>query len=142
MLRFAQIVIKTYIGDEMSAMVPIVKEYAQGLVPSEWRGTFSAIVASFIDGDFTLTRGIEGVRPITIEDAVAIETNISEYGGRLVALPDDTWQSSVCQWMDEYWEVLVDLYTQEEGRSDLVLHARVYEDSAAYRFDIDSVYVP
>lgn len=38
--------------------------------------------------------------------------------------------------------VLVDLYTVEEGASDLVLAMRVYEKRSAFEFEILSVYVP
>lgn len=41
-----------------------------------------------------------------------------------------------------YWDVLVDVFTVEEGRSDLVLFARVFERGDGYRFEIASVHVP
>ena len=44
--------------------------------------------------------------------------------------------------MGEYWEVLVDLYTVESGRSDMVLHARVFAENDGYRIEPGMVYVP
>jgi hypothetical protein len=57
-------------------------------------------------------------------------------------LPEETWKTSACQWMRGYWDVLVDLFTVEEGASDLALAVRVYEEGSAYAFDIQSVHVP
>lgn len=50
--------------------------------------------------------------------------------------------SSVSQWMGTHWEVLVDLWTIESGRSDLVLTVFVLETTDGFRFEIDSVHVP
>ena len=44
--------------------------------------------------------------------------------------------------MDRYWEVLIDLWTVGEGRSDLVLRAEVSEVENGYLFDLQLVYVP
>ena len=57
------------------------------------------------------------------------------------------WRPVLCeiacaQWMGTHWEVLVDLWTKEEGRSDLVLHVKVVEDGASPRFTVHLVYVP
>jgi hypothetical protein len=59
--------------------------------------------------------------------AEQIRRYLADYGCTLVELPEDTWQTSVSQWMETHWEVLVDLWTAEEGRSDLVLAGRVVE---------------
>jgi hypothetical protein len=44
--------------------------------------------------------------------------------------------------MRGYWDVLVDLFTVEEGASDLVLAVGVYEKGSAYIFEVQSVHVP
>jgi hypothetical protein len=44
--------------------------------------------------------------------------------------------------MRTYWDVLVDLWTVESGRSDLALILRVYESEEEFRFEIESVHVP
>ena len=36
----------------------------------------------------------------------------------------------------------VDLYTEEEDASDLVLHVRVAEEGEGYAFEVHLVYVP
>ena len=93
-------------------------------------------------GDFDLVRRVKGVRPISAEDALRIADNIKCYGAQLTSLPEQAWQTSVCLWMIGYWHALVDLYTVEEGASDLVLDVRVYEEGQAFAFEIFSVYVP
>ena len=67
---------------------------------------------------------------------------MATYGAALVDLPEESWDTSVAQWMETYWEVLVDLWTVQEGRSDLVLHARVFEVGYDFEIKIDSIFVP
>ena len=127
----------------MSNTVPILKdEKNQSQVPSAWRRTFLEIVDGLRVGDFNLVRQVDGVRPLSAEDAARIAANIKGYGAQLTSLPEDTWQTSVCQWMIGYWDVLVDLYTVEEGASDLVLAMRVYQKGSDFDFEILSVHVP
>jgi hypothetical protein len=76
------------------------------------------------------------------EDATRILRNVAQYGETLVELPDDTWRTSVSQWMELYWEVIVDLWTSESGGSDLVMHVKVCEAVDAFRFELHDVYVP
>ncbi len=44
--------------------------------------------------------------------------------------------------MGDFWQVLVDLWTEGEGRSDMVLHMRIFDHESAYRFEVGLVYVP
>lgn len=117
-------------------------ESQQIFIPVVWRATFCSIVDALVRGDYSLLNSIAGVRPLSIDDANRIESNIKNYGCRLVNLPEDTWNTSVCQWMVGYWDVLVDLYTAEEGLSDLVLAVRVYEKNNSFEYEIHMVYVP
>jgi len=117
-------------------------EGSQIPIPELWRSTFKTIIEALKEDDFRLGQGIVGVRPISKENSAIIANNIVVYGCRLASLPEETWDSSVCLWMDGYWDVLVDLYTEEEGASDLVLAARVYEEGASFAFELQSVYVP
>lgn len=130
-------------GDYMSELIPVVKDENNELpVPSCWRNTFFEIVEAFKAGDYALERKVEGVLQISSEDADAIEHSICEYGDQVISLPDETWQSSVSLWMNGYWQVLVDLYTSNGGRSDLVLGVRVHEKDSAYVFEVRYVHVP
>ena len=127
----------------MTEAVPVLKdEHEQKPIPSVWRSTFSDIVEALKQGDYGLTRGVASVRPISAEKAAGIARYIKNYGAHLISLPEEAWQTSVCQWMRDYWDVLIDLYTIEEGASDLALAVRVYEEGSAYAFEVHLVYVP
>jgi hypothetical protein len=127
----------------MSDIVPILKdEHNQGPIPTAWRHVFADVVEGLKGGDFDLVRRVQGVRPLSEKDAIRIADNIKRYGAQLVSLPEETWRTSACQWMIGYWDALIDLYTVEEGASDLALAVRVYEEGNAYAFEILSVHVP
>lgn len=117
-------------------------EEEQQPIPSVWRQTIREIVEAFASNDFQLIKSISGVRQLSVEDAERISKSIESYGAHLSKLPEKAWETSVCQWMDGYWDVLIDLYTVEEGESDLVLSMRVLEAPQGYDFQIQSVYVP
>lgn len=90
----------------------------------------------------TPPRGIPSVASPSKATADQIRTYIADFGGTLAELPDEAWGSSVSQWMETHWEVLVDLWTVESGKSDLVLYLRVFEAGTGFRFEIDSLHVP
>lgn len=110
-------------------------------IPIVWRRTIDEIVEAFISGNFRL-KGINYVRDVSAEDADRIARNLDLYGAHLQPLPEGAWETSACQWMGSYWDALVDLYTVEEGASDLALSLRVYEDADQFQFDVHSVHVP
>jgi hypothetical protein len=82
------------------------------------------------------------VQQVSGETAAQIRDYIDAYGADLVTLSEETWKSSVCIWIDPFWDVLVDLWTESEGRSDMVLSTRVREEEQGYVFEIYMVYVP
>jgi hypothetical protein len=100
------------------------------------------VVRRFARGDYGLVAGISGVEQVSEKTATQIDSYVSEYGATLVELPNETWQTSVAQWMGTHWDILVDLWTAEEGRSDLVLFGKVDETSSGPRLKIHMVYVP
>jgi len=114
----------------------------KGQIANVWRSTFSDIVDSFVRMDYSLSHGIEGVSAISNETALHIKEYIQDYGEKLVQLPDETWGSSISIWMGSHWDVVIDLWTAGEGRSDLVLGAQVSEKDSRYIIDIGMVYVP
>ncbi|WPU55350.1 hypothetical protein SQW19_13515 [Stenotrophomonas acidaminiphila] len=111
----------------------------QRAIPEHWRPTFREIVSAFVAGEYG--RAIPAVEPISTQTAVNIQRYIRGYGATLAALPEDTWKSSVCMPAGDHWDAFVDLWTKEEGRSDLVLHAQVF-DSPAFSVKVHLVYVP
>ncbi|TQV65624.1 hypothetical protein FKG94_28425 [Exilibacterium tricleocarpae] len=111
-------------------------------VPTVWRPMFSSIVDALVKKDYSLSYKITGISSISNETAKYIKENIEDYGEELIQLPKETWKSSVYIWMGNHWDVLIDLWTAGEGRSDLVLRARVSESENGYTIDIVMVYVP
>ncbi|EPQ9986684.1 DUF7668 domain-containing protein [Vibrio vulnificus] len=126
----------------MSEEVLVVKDEVQRPIPTVWRQTFCQIVSSFVDHDYLLNRSLEGLVPVAQDIAEQIETYVKDYDENLVALPEQTWNSSVCMWMETHWDVLIDLWTETEGLSDLVLQAKVFESKDGYKYQIEMVYVP
>ncbi|HJQ24166.1 MAG TPA: hypothetical protein VKA60_09650 [Blastocatellia bacterium] len=111
-------------------------------IPSAWRPIFREVVKAFAHHDYHVSAGVPGVAPISDETASQVAEYIQDYGATLIELPEETWDSSVCMWMGNTWDALIDLWTLEEGRSDLVLRAHVLESSGGLVFHIDMVYVP
>jgi hypothetical protein len=111
-------------------------------IPDIWRETIHKIVDAFSDGDYSLSTGISNALPISQSTALELEESIAAYGASLITLPEKTWDSSQCQWAGDFWDVFIDLFTVEEGRSDLVLQLRVYEKDHDYLFKVYMIYVP
>ena len=127
----------------MSNITPVSKDSEkQSLILTAWRGALTTIVNSIARGECEKSAEIPGLRPISDSKCREIYKNVEDYGVRLVELPEATWNTSACQWMEGYWEVLVDLFSEEEGASDLALNVRVYEAGLDYSFEVRSIYVP
>lgn len=128
----------------MNETVPALKDDEnQTKVPTIWRGTLKSIVNSIKNNNFLFENSKNSITPISSDDQTLIRNNINEYGEELCDLPDETWDTSACQWMLDYWELYVDLFTVNEGLSDLVLSVRIFEqEHDSYLFEIQSVHVP
>lgn len=111
-------------------------------IATPWRPVLKQVVGAFVKADYRLASGVPDVAPISAAKARQIRAYLKDYGETLVELADDTWKTSISRWMEDYWEVLVDLWTEESGRSDMVLSARVYETKVGFRFEVLSVHVP
>ena len=128
----------------MDAEVTPLKDEVQTPVPHVWRDTLGAIVDSLIRGDARIGEGLESVDPISEAVSNHCREIVADYGSAtLIRLPEATWATSVAMWQGDRWDCLVDLWTAEEGRSDLVLEVAVSEDDGtAFRFRPYLVYVP
>jgi hypothetical protein len=115
---------------------------AEHPLAASWRPIFHEVVHAFVQGDYSTSHSLPQVRSIEPETANRMRAYVESYGATLVELPDQSWQSSVAQWMDTHWEVVVDLWTAEEGRSDLALHARVFEGKDNFEIQVEGVWVP
>jgi hypothetical protein len=124
-------------------VVPITKDSEnEGPIPSAWRPTLKNIVDAFVRHDYRLADGVAGVAPVSDETATQIRTYIQEYGATLVSLPQESWATSVCIWMGDRWDALIDLWTEEEGSSDLALQVHVLEVDSGFPMTVYMVYVP
>lgn len=111
-------------------------------VPRTWRPIIRSIVDSLKRGDYQLKNASPDVERLSEESAKGVLEVVTYYGETLDTLPEHTWNTSVCRWMGDRWELVVDLYTLESGASDLVLSLQVFETEATYRFKVDWVNVP
>lgn len=111
-------------------------------IADSWRPLLQEVVSAFAQQDYSLKRGIAGVLPIDHQVAEQIEHYLADYGEKLVSLPEATWETSCAQWMGDYWDVLVDLWTEGEGASDLVLTGKMEEVNGNPLFSVGLVYVP
>jgi hypothetical protein len=129
-------------GADSTASLAVKDESAAHPIAAAWRPVVREIVRAFVRGDYGLAQMVRGVEAIPLLTAEQIRAYVADYGATLVELPPDTWETSCAQWMGTHWDVLVDLWTKEEGRSDLVLSLRVVESGGEPRFAVQLVYVP
>jgi hypothetical protein len=123
--------------------VPVKDDHQERAVPDVWQPTLSAIVESLVREDVVVAADLSAVDPVSDDLSHACREAVRHYGDvTLVPLPKDTWDTSVCLWQGVRWQCLVDLWTEQEGRSDLVLDIDVRDDGRGYRYSINLVYVP
>jgi hypothetical protein len=127
----------------MSADVPILyDEDSATPVPTIWREKLIQIVEAFKTNDLISINHIKGVQNIELEYLQEIAENITNYGETLVSLPDETWNSSQAYWKGFCWDIILDLFTESEGHSDLILSMRVFETDGVFEYSIQNIYVP
>ncbi|HQZ58966.1 MAG TPA: hypothetical protein PLQ39_04645 [Acinetobacter sp.] len=126
----------------MSNFSPILYDEMPHKVPSAWRHTVQEIVEVFKNKNYEKLNNIAGVNQIDYDYAQDIGQNIDNYGETLISLPEQTWNTSECMWSEGFWEIYIDLFTENEGRSDLILSLKVNEINKDYKFEIMNIYVP
>ncbi len=124
----------------MQPVIPISKnEENEGLVPTEWRPSLVRIANAIVAGQ--VPKG-EGIQPLSAETFEHMQANIAAYAEPIGSLHETSWETSVCMWMQSYWDVLVDLSSANGEPSDLVLQVRIYHKADGYVFHPHLVYVP
>lgn len=123
-------------------ILAVKDEETERPIPTAWREVIKDIVRAFVRHDYQLSFGISGVASVSPEIVEQIGHYIRDYGEVLIELPDETWETSVCIWQGNRWRAIVDLWTESEGRSDLVLDLFVSEKDLGVEFEIYMVYVP
>ncbi|WP_327009777.1 hypothetical protein OHA72_22630 [Dactylosporangium sp. NBC_01737] len=122
---------------------PVKDEHVESAVPEVWRPTLRAIVDSLRRRDIVLAAGLPGVDPVSNADTQRYLQAVDDYGhATLTRLPDEAWRTSVARWYGDRWKCLVDLWTEQDGRSDLVLDVDVFDNAPDYQFRVHLVYVP
>ena len=104
--------------------------------------TIQRVVDYLIRGDYAAIEGLTSRQRLS---GIEIEQAIAEYGRRLVPLPPNSGPRSVVEIESsdpEQWSVYVDLWTAEEGRSDLTLELTLTDSSRdSYDVQIDNIHV-
>ena len=108
-----------------------------------WRPVLKDIVRALVEGDYELHSCDSRVKRPSEGTAEQLKLSVDDYGDvSLTELPDETWKSSVSIWAGTYWGALVDLWTAEEGRSDLVLSVEIRRNEGSYLFEVYAIMVP
>lgn len=122
--------------------MPEKNEEIEQEIPVEWQPIIIEIVEDVVNRNLR-PRNVSGCEVSIDPDEIEhIYQNVDHYGDTLVSLSEDSWQTSICRWMGSYWHLLIDLFTAEEGLSDLVLFIDVYEHESSNSFKIRSLHVP
>jgi hypothetical protein len=104
--------------------------------------TIQHVVGQLVRGDYA---GVEAMTGGQRLNANEIARAITDYGRRLVLPPPDSGPRSVVEIegaSSEQWSVYVDLWTAEEGRSDLTLELTVAESGRdMYDIQVDNIHV-
>ena len=127
---------------DQNEIVPPLKDGADHPIATEWRPVICDIVCALVRGDYKLSGCGRHVRLRTPATAEQMQAYIADYGATLVDLPEETWSTSMARWSESQWDVVVDLWTAEEGRSDMILDLRVFEGESGFQFQVHLVYVP
>lgn len=111
-------------------------------IPKDWRKKIVDIVEVFKNRNLEKLNEIEDIEYIELEHAQDILSNLDSCDLSLVSLPNETWESSSCIYFGDGWQVFIDLYTKEEGRSDFILTFVVMKNGPNLIFTLDNIYVP
>ena len=123
----------------MGEFVGLPEGGKQGPVPTAWRKALKEIVRAIAARDATFSGCSVPVEAPSLHKSWRI---IDEMGVSLAELPDETWSSSVCIRSFDEWDVIIDLYDVTQGRTDLILPAKIKEGSDGIRVTLDMIHVP
>lgn len=113
-------------------------------VPERWRPVLEAIVDRLVIGDYAGLVADGLVSHMDDPTNMSIGRWIEDYPAHLVELPAEAWAySDHGPWVNApgSWWVTVDLWTAEEGRSDLSMEATVWDDGTSIVAKVDNVHV-
>lgn len=120
--------------------IPVVKdETREGPIPTAWRGSLKRIADALTSGDLPLGDGIREMSPTAARTSFAYVAN---HPVKLGPLAESAWTTSVCIWMRDHWDCLIDLLAIDGARTDLVWQIRVYEVGDRVEYAPHLIYVP
>ena len=130
----------------MGLLIDIPVKYeldAELPVPSVFRETFDRIIRTFLNRNNRYL-GVELENVSFDRDAIGISlAQIKDYPASRVSIGTKTWESCICMWQGDCWDVLIDLHIDDEADvSDLVLSAKVLPDGDHFKYDVGFVHVP
>ena len=125
--------------EQMSEIEVEKTEGREQPIPGRWRVPLKHIADAFTDG--RVPTG-DGIRSFNAKVATANFESIEDYPDATGPLHDASWETSICVWEGDHWQVLVDLTTVSGERSDLVLHAKVFELDDRVEIEPGLIYVP
>jgi hypothetical protein len=101
-----------------------------------------AVVALLVDGRYDELARRTGGKRLTSEQMAAA---VSGYGRRLIDLPSEAWDKldavRIKDAVPPAWSVRVDLWSAEEGRSDLTLELTVKQNGSSYDIEVEDLHV-
>ena len=109
---------------------------------TEFTTSVERIVELIVAGRYDQISKITGDQRL---DAVSIERAVREYGKRLVMPPAEALDQldvvPVRNVVPPRWSVRINLWTLEEGRSDLTLELTLFEGEGRYVIEVDDIHV-
>jgi hypothetical protein len=112
-------------------------------VPERFRGVLGDVVRRVAEGDYVGLKR-DGIDPYPDADLSLWIREYGERGATVVRLPEEAWEHAEAYPADGVpgtWSVVVDLWTAEEGRSDLSMEATVREVGDRVEVTIDGIHV-
>ena len=112
-------------------------------VPTRFRPSISRVVARLAAGDYEGLRR-DGTQAHPDADLSMWIRDYGRDGATLIPLPDEAWDSAEAFELDDEpgtWQVVIDLWTEEEGRSDLSMEALVIDDETDPLVRVNDIHV-
>ncbi|QNE17818.1 hypothetical protein F1D05_07740 [Kribbella qitaiheensis] len=110
-------------------------------VPERFRPLLAHVIDLVAAGDLD---GLRRDPRIALSDPDDPLYWVREYPGTVVKLPEEAWEfAEVIIARDDgvTWSVAVDLWTAEEGRSDLILEAEVRQHRDGLVIEVENIHV-
>ena len=114
----------------------------QSPVPILWRTDLAKLVNTFIFNERLELEELIIEKPLSQDILEISRSNILDYPDDIGPLDDKSWNSSICIWTGNYWDVLVDISTLDGETSDLVMHVKIIPNEKGFSIDPGLIYVP